>query len=208
MREAIVQRLTGAAAVVVASILVLSGCASMPWTVADAATSPSPSTSASASASPSEVISVINELATGSAVHQLSAGAIGVAVTYWSDLSMDQWTAGASKPLSFSMSTSLTGDGGQSVYLSQVRLVTAVTGADGPLTAPAEVSDRSTITPGYLVKDPYSYSQSFVLPALDPAATSVTFTIIYELLLQTTPTSSEYSKQTATDTLTVAIAAA
>jgi hypothetical protein len=56
------------------------------------------------------------------------------------------------------------------------------------------------------VKAPYSYSQSFVLPSLDTAATSISLAITYEPLLQTTPASVEYAKQTATHPQTIAIA--
>jgi hypothetical protein len=74
------------------------------------------------------------------------------------------------------------------------------------LPAPGALSDQASVAPGYLVKSPYSYSQTFVLPAVDAAATEVTLSFTYELLLQTTPTSTAYAKQTATDTLTIAIA--
>ena len=82
----------------------------------------------------------------------------------------------------------------------------AVAGPAGALAAPAALVDTSTVSPGYYVKSPYSYSQTFVIPAVDPAATSVTLSINYEMLLQTSKNSKSYSKQTASDTLTVAIA--
>ena len=44
------------------------------------------------------------------------------------------------------------------------------------------------------------------MPAVDPTATSITVSFTYELLLQTTRTSKAYSKQSASDTLTIAIA--
>jgi len=149
---------------------------------------------------------IVNELATGSARHSLAAGDIAMTVDYWSTLSMDRWTPDAAKPISFSLVTSLGHDEGQAVYLSRVTLNTAVFGPLGALPAPHPSGDQATVSPGYLVKSPYSYSQSFVLPAIDPTATSVTLTFTYELLLQTTPTSGEYAKQTATDTVTIAIA--
>ncbi|MFX5602990.1 hypothetical protein ABTD90_20800, partial [Acinetobacter baumannii] len=57
-----------------------------------------------------------------------------------------------------------------------------------------------------LVLSPYSYSQTFNVGEVPAEATFVTLQFTYEFLLQTTPTSSEFAKQTASDTLTVAIA--
>ncbi|MDF2492983.1 MAG: hypothetical protein K0Q58_1561, partial [Microbacterium sp.] len=52
---------------------------------------------------------------------------------------------------------------------------------------------------------PYSYSQTFNVGEVPAEATFVTVQFTYDYLVQTTPTSSEYAKQTASDTLTVAI---
>ena len=197
-------RRTGAraAGLALAAAISLTACGTPPWTEAGlSGATPTPTPTAT----PQQIITIVNELATGSAQHQLAAGNIGLTVDYWSTLSMDKWTADANKPLNFSMVANLTDDGGQGVFLSQVTLVAAVSGPDGALPAPAPITDRTTVNPGYRVKTPYSYSQTFILPALDPAATSVSLSINYELLLQTTPTSSEYAKQTANDTVTIAI---
>jgi hypothetical protein len=70
---------------------------------------------------------------------------------------------------------------------------------------PAQV-DQSTVAPGYLVLDPYSYSQTFNIGAVPAEATLVTLQFTYDFLVQTTPTSSEYAKQSASDTMTIAIA--
>lgn len=191
-------RASGAVGVALACTLALGGCGAAPF-LAEPSATPTPTSSG-------EITSVENDLASGSVERQLSAGNIGIAVNYWSDLPMDQWTAGANKPLNLSLSATLAGDEGQRVYLSQVSVVAAVSGPDGDLTPPAPLADRASVSPGYQVKSPYSYSQSFVLPALDSAATSISLAITYELLLQTTPTSAEYAKQTATDLLTIAIA--
>ncbi|MGV8880766.1 MAG: hypothetical protein ACOH19_01300 [Rhodoglobus sp.] len=183
--------------------LALSGCGVPPWEVPGAMDNGAPSPSLSPTRS---IETIVNELATGSTQHDLTAGDISLTVDYFSTLSMDQWTASANKPLSLSFSAALGTDDGQKVYLSEVSMVAAVTGPDGPLPAPTAIVDRATINPGYLVKAPYSYSQTFILPELDPEASSVTLTLKYELLLQTTPTSAEFAKQTAADSLTIAIA--
>ena len=180
-----------------ASALLLSGCGAAPF--ADGAAETPTATA------PAEIVSITNDLAAGSTRRELTAGDIALSVDYWSDLSMDRWTPGAGKPLSLSLSAALGTDQGQSVYLSKVTVVASVTGPDGTLPAPEPIVDASTIPLGYLVKSPYSYSQSYVLPAVDPAATEIVLNIKYELLLQTTPTSAEYAKQTALDTLTIAL---
>jgi len=191
-------RAAATAGLALACAITLAGCGAAPF-LGDPTATPKPTSSGA-------ITSIENDLATGSVERQLSAGNIGLAVNYWSDLPMDQWTAGANKPLNLSLSATLANDEGQRVYLSQVSVVAAVTGPGGALTAPAALADQASVSPGYQVKAPYSYSQSFVLPALDSAATSISLAITYELLLQTTPTSAEYAKQTTTDLLTIAIA--
>ena len=197
-------RLAAAVAFSVASAALLSSCGTAPWQVAaSSSATPTPIVTTA----PATITPIVNDLATGTAQRILKAGDITLTINYFSTLSMDKWTAAASKPISFTMSASLGTDDGQRVYLSRVTLNPSVADKDGTaLTAPAPLSDQATVSPGYFIKDPYSYSETFVLPALDPLAAEVTMNITYELLLQTTPTSTDYSKQTASDTLTVAIA--
>ena len=119
---------------------------------------------------------------------------------------MGQWTAGANKPLSLTATAALGTDDGKAVYLSKVSVFPGVAGPDGALTAPDTQVDVSDLENGYFMKAPQSYGQTFVWPAIDEEATSLTLSFTYELLIQTTPTSSTYAKQTASDTLTIAIA--
>lgn len=204
------------AALLAAGILfALTACGTAPWddpettgtsSAADAtadATDP-----AAPEPSPVETIQVVqNDLAAGNAQRTLTAGASSLGVTYWSTLSMDQWVAGASKPLSLSITGSLVPDDGQGLYLSRVSLSADVKDADGnALPSPAVVTDQASVEPGYAISSPYSYNQTFVVPPVDARAVSVTFTLTYEVLIQTTPTSADYAKQSAVDTLTVAIA--
>ncbi|RWZ68439.1 hypothetical protein ELQ92_04275 [Labedella populi] len=197
-----IRRIMTATVASMAVVLSLAGCGTGPW---EAQTSMTPTPVMTTPAPVETVATVVNELASGSTERQLTAGNITLTVNYWSTLSMDQWTADANKPLSFSAVAALKG-GDNRIYLSKVSIVTAVRGDGAPLPAPTPLADNANVAPGYFISSPYSYSQSFVLPAVDATATSVQLTITYELLLQTTPTSSEYAKQTATDTLTVAIA--
>jgi hypothetical protein len=182
-------------------LLTVTGCGQSPWEeLGEGATA-----SATASAKPT-IAAIQNDLATGSAQHTIAAGDASLTVDYSSSLNMGEWTAGANKPISFSVSAALGTDDGQGVYLSKVSVIPGVSGPDGALDAPAPLVDESDLANGYFMKAPYSYGQTFVLPAIDPAATSITLSFTYELLIQTTPTSSTYAKQTASDQLTVAIA--
>ena len=69
------------------------------------------------------------------------------------------------------------------------------------------MTDTSRQTPGYLAMDPYAYSTSFVVPQVAAGVRSVQLLISYDVLQQSAPGAGDYSKQTATDTLTVAITA-
>jgi len=181
-----------------ALLLALAACGTPPWEQAGGSNGP-----ASPSASPTKVVVVHNDLQTGSTKRTLKAGDITLAVTYFSTLDMGQWYADADKPLSLTAAASLGTDVGQGVYLNKVTLTTTVRGPKGPLAAPPAQVDQSTVPPGYFVKNPFSYSQTFVIPPLDKRATSATFSIVYELLLQTDATSSAYAKETASDSITV-----
>ena len=177
----------------------LSGCGQAPWATGLASSTPT------ATFSVAPIIPVINDLATGSTTRNLKAGDVTLAVNYWSTLNIGEWTPAANKPISFSLIGTLGTDDGQAVYLSRVGVVASVKGPSGPLTAPPASVDQASIAPGYLIKTPYSYSQTFILPAVDPAATSITLAFTYEVLVQSTPTSAAFAKSTASDEITVAL---
>jgi hypothetical protein len=200
MMNSTLTRVTATAAALVL-LPALAGCGQSPL----AATSPTATPTPTAT-SPAPIEVVVNDLATGSLVRTLTAGAITLNADYYSTLTMDKWTADANKPITFNIKGSIAGDAGQNLYISKVSVVAGVSGPDGALPAPAPISDTATVAPGYSIKDPYTYNQTFILPAVDQAATALTLSFTYELLLQTTPTSAEFAKQTATDTLTIAIA--
>jgi hypothetical protein len=180
-------------------LLTVSGCGQAPWSELSEEATATPTAKAT-------IAAIQNDLATGSAQRTITAGDANLTVDYSSSLNMGEWTAGANKPISFSVSAALGTDDGQGVYLAKVSVIPGVSGPDGALDAPAPLIDESDLANGYFMKAPYSYGQTFVLPAIDPAATSITLSFTYELLIQTTPTSSTYAKQTASDQLTVAIA--
>lgn len=185
------------AAVVGVGLLVLSGCSALPWV--ESTSSPTPTTPAS----PPQPIP--NDLSSGSTERTLTAGAVTATLNYWSTLTMDKWTAQALKPVSVSLSTTIVPNDGQKVYLERATMIAtpqSFTETFDPL--PAQV-DTATTSPGYLVLSPYSYSQTFNVGVTPAGATHVALQFTYDFLIQSTPTSSDYAKQTATETLTVAI---
>lgn len=197
MGRRVAQRVAGVTAALAASIIFV-GCGPAPWTVDQPDASPT--------AEPSIAPPVPNDLSGGSTNRELTAGAVNAQVDYWSTLSMDRWTPAAIKPISISLVTTVNPDDGQKVYLQKASMIATAANADETFAPLEEQADASSVSPGYLVLSPYSYSQTFNIGPVDPAATYVTVQFSYDFLVQTTPTSQEYAKQTATDTLTVAIA--
>lgn len=189
-----------AVASTVAALAALTACGPAPWADSEPE---GEATSAAPLAPP-----VSNDLSGGSTQRELQAGAVAATVDYWSDLSMDRWTPHPIKPISMSMVTTVTPADGQKVYLQKATMVAIPANAVETFAALEAQTDAATVSPGYLVLSPYSYSQTFNVGAVPAEATFVTLQFTYDFLVQTTPTSSEYAKQTATDSLTVAIAAA
>lgn len=197
-----VRRTTVAGAFAASTIvmtLALSGCGAPPWANGGG---PSPSAS-TATPIPTPVP---NDLSSGSTARTLAAGAVTATVDYWSELSMDKWTASALKPIKLSLMTTVTPNDGQKVFLQRATMTAVPASADGALDPLTPQIDQATTAPGYLVLSPYSYSQQFTVGAVPDDATYVTLEFTYDFLVQTTPTSAEYAKQTATDTIVVAIA--
>jgi len=187
---------------VVAATLVMAGCGTPPWAQGGRTASASPSPTVASSSAPQPVP---NDLASGSTQRTVTAGAVSATINYWSTLSMDKWTPTALKPVSLSMVTTVTPDDGQKVYLQRATM-TAVPGNDAQSFAPLAAQTDQSNAPGYLVLSPYSYSQTFNVGEVPADATFVTLQFTYEFLVQATPTSDEFAKQTASDTLTVAVA--
>lgn len=189
----------------VVSVLAVTGCTGpAPWDAGGsggrtATPQDTPSASASVPAP------VPNDLSSGSTQRVLTAGPVTATVDYWSTLDMSRWSAGAIKPVSISLKTTVEPDDGQKVFLQKATMVALPSDGADIYDALGAQTDQSTVAPGYLVIDPYSYSQVFNVGSVPAETTMVTLQFTYDFLVQTTPTSSEYAKQTTTDTLTVAI---
>jgi hypothetical protein len=190
-------RIAGIAAAAALGVAALAGCGPAPW---EQASTPSATPSSTAVPTP-----VPNDLSGGATQRELTAGPVTATIDYWSTLSMDEWTAEAIKPVSISLMTVVQPADGQKVYLQRASMTAVPSSPSGALAALEPQVDASTVSPGYLVLDPYSYSQTFNVGPVPPEATFVTLQFSYDFLVQSTPTSNEYAKQTATDTLTVAL---
>lgn len=209
----------------VTSLLLLTGCGTPPWEQAQDEESPSsessttesatpdPSASETESESPSPsatptetptLVQIVNDLASGSTVRTLTAGASTLTVNYWSDLSMTDWKPDASKPVSLSMTAEANEDA--PAFLSRLQVTSVARDETGALVQQTpDVVDDASVQPGYTIEDPYSYSTTIVVPPLPDTARSVELTFSYEILVATTPDAEAFSKQTATDKITVAI---
>lgn len=190
------------AAALIGGASVLAGCGPSPWALqSETPTTPVESSTPVVVAPPVE-----NDLSSGSTQRDLTAGAVSVDVNYWSELRMDRWTANAVKPVSLSLVTTITPDDGQKVYLQKATMLAVPANADETFAALDPQIDAASVENGYLVLDPYSYSQTFNVGQVPAEATYVTLQFTYDFLVQTKPKADEYAKQTATDTVTVAIA--
>jgi hypothetical protein len=193
-------------AVVLTTTALLVACGTPPWergAPTGSATSTTDEATTDAATPPSEPAAT-GDLAGGNTRRDLTAGAAALTVSYWTDLPAVQWTAAASKPVSLSVSA--TEPNGAEVYLQRLRAVaTALDGTGAPLDAPPAFEDAAAVSPGYLMSDPYSYSTSFTIGALDPTARTIRVDLTYEILQRATPESTDLVKQTAHDTLTLGV---
>ena len=184
------------------------GCSEPPWKRSQpGATTAAPTVSATPTPTPTpSAAPVRNDLSKGSLKRELGAGGINLAVVYYSTLDLGQWTPQATKPFTISASGKFADGSKQDIFLTAVTVRIDVAGADGPLTAPEPLNDDANVSPGYLVKSPNAYGQVFSLPSVEPDATSVTLNITYQLLAPTAPKSKTYFKQSANDTIVIALA--
>ncbi len=196
------------AAVLIA--VLLAGCGVPPWEQSGPA-SPGPTgVSPTPSAPPSPSVSapdVRNDLAKGSLKRRLTAGGVALEVTYYSTLSLQQWTPAASKPLTVSVSGRFPNGSKQDIFLGEVEVRVDVTGPAGPLPGPEPLTDQASVSPGYLIRSPNAYSQVFTIPALPEQAQALTLNVTYQVLAPTAPGAKTFSKQSTNDSLTIALVA-
>jgi hypothetical protein len=197
-----------------AGALLLAGCSSTanepPATSVSSPGTPTVSSEAPQPESSAKPKPRRNDLATGEVSRTIRAGNIEVSVRYSTKLPSSQWTAAGSKPLNVSASARMVNGSTQKIYLSRVTVYLDAQDQDGPIEAPAPLEDTTDVTPGFLFRAPATYLQEFYVPPLTEGAVSVTLRMRYEMLLETTTTVKgkdvrDYARQTATDTLVIAL---
>lgn len=202
----------GSLSAAIAVVLALAGCSGSTGSQLPPLPAPLPRSSAStpqagASASPDESTRPAkNDLKNDDKLKRtFDAGDVTVNVAYATALPTKDWTAVALKPLSVSLTAFVNSDGGTKIYLTRVTVDSVVTFEDESLDAPPPLVDTANISPGYIVTFPSTYAQVFTIPSLDDGATEVSLHLTYEMLLQTDPKARDYQKQTATDTVVIAL---
>ncbi|GEM_PF-3114814 len=182
---------------VACAVLALAACSAPPWQTADAAHQAATSTSTSASAAPTEAASapaaastaataspaatstapaVANDLATGSAEHELPAGAMTLTAKYWSERDLRDWTAQSVKPLTIGLSAT----GGDTLHLDSVVVSVEALTADGWVAVPADAVTPPTLggaSPD--IAAPSSAGLTVLVAGVDKDASALRFTIVY-----------------------------
>lgn len=168
--------------------LALAGCSAPPWQTADAAhragTSTAAATTSASTSTPTSTAStaaptapaVANDLSTGSAEHDLQAGAMTLTATYWSERDLRDWTAQSVKPLTIGLSaTGATGLRLDSVVVS----VEALT-AHGWVAVPADAVTPPALGDGSSdITAPSSAGLTVLVAGVDTDASALRFTVVY-----------------------------
>lgn len=124
-----------------------------------------------------------------------------VAVDYQPGTPVDSWTAAGTKTLRVRVSVKNNRNPRQKVYLTRATMRFTVSDGDSDVQPPDPLTDSANIAPGYLVRSPYGYVQSFSLPPLDPSARALQLDLKFELVSLVDAKAKDYTKQTVTDTV-------
>lgn len=189
----------------------VSGCSPDPVSVTPV---PGPTTSAAPTAAPSPAVEPTgakptaqgrapNDLAKSPLKRTFSSGGLTFNVEYATPAPVDTWTANGPKTVRVSLTALNNRSSGQKLYLTRASVRSTVLGQNEDLPGPDPIVDTANLSPGYLVTFPYSYDQSFAIPALDDAATAVQLEFKYEVVSLVDKKSKDYTKQTANDTVRI-----
>ncbi|MDO5495548.1 MAG: hypothetical protein Q4G64_07540 [bacterium] len=140
-----------------------------------------------------------SDLASGTAVHVLDAGTVRAEVSYWSTLSMDQWTPGALKPLNVRVTA--TGNGSISLVGLRAFLEHYQDGTWEAL--PQDAVSLPPLPGPAAITTPASTIQAISIGAVPEEATALRITLMLDLADVRGTTSTNFS---AVDSLTVTLA--
>jgi hypothetical protein len=163
----------------------------------------SQATAASAAATATQVARVTTskpvargDLKAGSLTRVLDAGQSKLVITYWTAQDPATWTAAESVPVQLSAHL----EGADGMHAVQVSRFLA-TLDDGTTISTISVDNGS-----FVITPPYSYSGAFVVYPTNHAATSATISIEFDLLVETTPKSGQFFRQTVLDSVHLSFA--
>jgi len=119
---------------------------------------------------------VANDLATGSAEHELQAGAMTLSARYWSERDLRDWTAQSVKPLTIGLSAT----GGTGLHLDSVVVSVEALTADGWVAVPADAVTPPVLGDGsWDITAPSSAGLTVLVAGVDTDASALRFTVVY-----------------------------
>lgn len=142
------------------------------------------------------------DLSGGSVTRKLAAGERTLVIDYWTTADAKRLSAGT--PFALQLSAHIEGgkaDDGETPNAVKVSRFLA-TADDGTSTSTLS-DDRGE----FVVTPPYSYGTALTVRTGDPAATMVTLSVQFDLLIETAPESGAYFRQTVLDTVRIALPA-
>jgi hypothetical protein len=137
------------------------------------------------------------DLAKGSLVRKLDAGALSLAVNYWSDQKPETWSA--DKAVVLRLSAHLERKGVISPTAVPVKISRFWVTLDDGTSVSTLVDDRGE----FVITPPYSYGSALTIRPANKTATSAIMSVEFDLLIETTPTSKAYFRQTVLDTVSL-----
>jgi hypothetical protein len=137
-------------------------------------------------------------LANGSATHRLPMGARSMVITYWTTRNVATWTSADAVPVQ--ISASVDGSTREHVYVTSFGATFAPAGAGAATTLRSD-SGR------FAISSTYPYGTAVVVPAVSAQTRSAQLQVQLELLVETTPGSGDYFRQTVLDTVPFTYAA-
>ncbi|QIK71821.1 hypothetical protein G7070_05435 [Propioniciclava coleopterorum] len=197
-----------------AAALALTGCGTPPWAEAPAASAPQSEAPAKVEPPslfgppPAAVVTpppavrtpppVVDDLADGSVKREFKAGAMTVAVDYWSTRNRADWTPQAVKPLTLSVSAVGAGDLALGALAVQVERLTA----DGWVAVPDGTVTQPDVAAAPTIKAPASAGATVMVGAVEPGATALRYTFSYTV---TAASRSAKVQAVGNDSLTIAL---
>lgn len=162
--------------------------------------SPTPSSAQSGTPKP-----IVNDLAKLPLKRTVNAGPLTVSIEYNTTLPLDAWTPSVSKPIELSLTAMSKRQADQKIYLTKVSADITAYDASGPVDDSRTLTDEANINPGFIVTFPNTYNQRFLIPGSSEVADRLSIDFTYEFVLQVNKDKDgrNFSKQVATDTVSV-----